>query len=121
MSETPAEPATLGSIEGTVSRNGEQQHKERHIPPAPNISDSAVPTSTAHRQMVASFSPEDVTLLLKVQSVVKVLTDLLTEGLRGAELLDTIIESVPPSLFITHSMVSSPAIFRSIRKVLNQA
>lgn len=70
---------------------------------------------------VAALFPYDATLLPEVPTFVTVFKDLLLEGLKGADLQDAVIESVPASLFISHPMISSPAIYHTLRKDLAQS
>lgn len=78
-------------------------------------------TGQIRRNLLVSLFGRDVTRLPEVLLLVTALLELLGEGLRGAHLQDAITEGIRSRLFICHCMVSTPAIYRSIRKTLDQS
>lgn len=60
----------------------------------------------------------DISSLTEVKSVVPLFVDLRAETLRGVDEPKCIIENVPESLLLCFRMVSTQAIYRSIRKTL---
>lgn len=58
------------------------------------------------------------TPLPESQSLSSVLRDLLVNDMAEQDLHDAITESIPADLFVSHSMISTPVIFRNIHKKL---
>lgn len=53
--------------------------------------------------------------------MVTVLTKIVRQGLLVPDVQEAMLESIPYGLFISHSMISTPAIYDSIRKYLEES
>lgn len=60
----------------------------------------------------------DAQRLLDVKAVVGVLSELFNDGVQGEEFRNAVVESMRHRFFIRHAILSTPAMFRSARKVL---
>lgn len=97
-----SEPGTpLADREDTGQNNSPQEHG----PPAPAFLD-----------IFSNYN----TILPDVRTIFTVFCDLLAEELTSLRLQNSIVESTPFELSVSHSMITTPSIYRKIRKAPEQ-
>lgn len=97
---------------------------KRCLPLAPEISQAREPhewTKAVHPRVRFQPVAMDVDRLNEFRFVVIVFLNLISEGLRQAAFNEAIVEPIPTALFVSHAMISTPAIFLTIRNILIQA